>query len=75
MDADTSPLSDRYSIDTIIAGLAQDLDDLRSGKITARQAKASADLAHEIMRGIDLVVRAQKMLGDRAKAIGDQTHD
>ncbi|MDR3495340.1 MAG: hypothetical protein P4L82_12135 [Ancalomicrobiaceae bacterium] len=63
-------LSERYSIDAIITGLVTDLEDLRTGKISTREAQARAQLAHEIMRGINLVIRGQQILEQRAKMIG-----
>jgi hypothetical protein len=63
-------LSERLSLEEIIAGLADDLVALRAGRITTGEAKARAALAHEIMRGVNLVVKAGALFEARAKQIG-----
>lgn len=70
---ETTTLAERFSLDDIIHGLAADLADLRAGRISTRDAKVRADLAHEILRGIDLTVKAQKLLIERAKTIGGES--
>lgn len=59
-------LADRLSLDGLIAGLIDDLRDLRAGKISIREAHARAELARQILRGVHYVVTAQKYLEGRA---------
>lgn len=68
------------NIGSIVSGLVKDLEELRAGRLTIQQAHAHAKLAHEILRGINFVITAQKYLdakplalpagGDRPKARG-----
>lgn len=60
-------------IDQIVVGLVNDLEALRSGAITIPMARARAVLAHEILRGINLVVVGQKMIEGQAKALPSPT--
>lgn len=62
---DVSPLSDRYSLDDVIAGIARDLADLRAGKISVEDARVRADLSKQFMNGVRLVINAQKFLDAR----------
>lgn len=68
--SNASPLNERFSLDDIVHGLAEDLRLLRAGKISIDQAKASAELAKQLMNGVRLVINAQKMLEDRARIVG-----
>jgi hypothetical protein len=63
-------LSERYSLDGIIQGLAADLEALRKGEISVKDAKTRAAIAHEIMRGVRLAVEAGKIASMTAKPIG-----
>ena len=58
-------LADNLSLTDLIAGLAQDLRDLREGKISIRDAHARAELARQIFRGVHYVVSAQKFMESR----------
>lgn len=56
--------------------LIGDLNGLRSGRVSIPQARASAELARQIIRSMHLVVSAQKLIESRAKSVngeGDQT--
>lgn len=64
------PLDQRFSLETIIAGLAADLEAVRAGKMTVDAAKAQAELAKQIFNGVRLVVTAQKVLEGRLIPIG-----
>lgn len=72
--SEMTTLAERFSLDDIITGLAADLAALRAGTISTRDAKVRADLAHEILRGIDLTVKARKLLIAQAKTIGEKTN-
>jgi len=61
-----SNIADRFDLQTLIEGLAQDLKDLRAGKISVRDAHARAALGKQILRGVHYVVVAQKFLEGRA---------
>lgn len=68
-ERDTSPLADRFRLDDLIDGLSNDLNLLRGGKISVRDAQARALLAKQILRGVHYVVTAQKLLSDQARLI------
>ncbi|MGF7053951.1 hypothetical protein GGC47_003139 [Bosea sp. OAE752] len=72
---DTTPISDRFSLEDVIGGLATDLTDLRAGKISVPDAMARAELAKQIMNGVRLVVNVRKVLEKNAKQIGQGNGD
>lgn len=72
MDNDTSSLSDQLNLGALISGLIGDLKDLRTGKISNRDAQARAELARQILRGVHYVVTAQKYLDGRALPAPDR---
>lgn len=62
-------LADTYDLKGIISGLVSDLNQLRAGKISVPQARASAELARQALRGLHFVVTAQRMLMGAAKQL------
>jgi len=60
-------VSDRYSLDNIVRGIADDLLALREGKISVRDAQARALLAKQYMNGVRLVLNARNSLENSAK--------
>ena len=72
-DDGSAPIADRFDLEAVIKGLAQDLEALRAGTITKDDARVRADLAKQIMNGIRLVVTARKYLQEAAKLIGADT--
>lgn len=62
----TSPLAERFSLDTVILGLAADLDALRAGRISVDDAKTRAELGKQILNGVRIVMRGQQFLERRA---------
>jgi len=64
--SDASPLNERFSLDSVINGLAGDLTALRAGKISVEDARVRAELAKQILNGVRTVVNAQKFLEGRA---------
>lgn len=64
--SEASPLGERFNLDSVIAGLASDLDLLRAGKISVDDARVRGELAKQIMNGVRLVVNAQKYLEGRS---------
>lgn len=63
--AAATPISDRFSLDAVILGLASDLESLRAGRISVEDARVRAEMAKQIMNGVRLVVNAQKFLEQR----------
>lgn len=61
-----SPLDERFSLETIIAGLAADLVAVREGRMTVDAARANAELAKQLFNGVRLVVNAQKYIDHKA---------
>ncbi len=59
-------LSERFNIDELILGIINDLDGLRNGRISVRDAMARAELAKQAMNGVRLVITAQKFLEQQA---------
>jgi hypothetical protein len=64
---------DALNVAGIVLGLVDDLRQLRSGEITIPMARARATLAHEIIRGINLVIAGKKMIEGNALAINGPT--
>jgi len=67
--SEASPLTERFSLDDIIAGLAQDLVAVRKGTMSVDAARAQAEVAKQLFNGIRLVVNAQKYLEGRVAII------
>ena len=63
------PLTQRFNLMSFTDGLIEDLDALRSGKISVREAMARANLAKQVLRGVHYVVTAQKFLSDNARRL------
>lgn len=59
-------LTERFSLDGLILSIINDLDDLRAGKISIKDAQARAELAKQAMNGVRLVINAQRFLENRA---------
>lgn len=57
---------------SFIAGLIGDLDALRAGEISNRDASARAFLAKQILRGVYYTIMAQKFLEGKAKMLPPQ---
>ena len=64
--SDVSPLSERFSLDDVIMGLATDLVSVLEGRMSVDAARANAELAKQLFNGVRLVVNAQRMLEQRA---------
>ena len=73
--SETSPLTERFSLDDIINGLAADLIAVRGGRMSVDAARAQAELAKQLFNGVRLVVTAQKFLEGRALPIGSVAAD
>lgn len=73
---ETTDIGEAFDVPAIIYGLAQDLKDLRSGKITPKEAQVRADMAKQIFNGLRIVVSAQRFMSANAKnvpAMGSDT--
>lgn len=55
-------VADKYSLDSIVRGIADDLLALRSGAISIKDAQARALLAKQYMNGVRLVMNARNSL-------------
>lgn len=67
-DADAT-LVDHFDLGDFTRGLVQDLRDLRSGKITVRDARARADLAKQVLRSVHYVIQGRKAIEGAAKPV------
>lgn len=61
--------ADRYSLDSIVKGIADDLIALREGRISIKDAQARAELAKQYMNGVRLVMNARRSLESSAKPV------
>lgn len=68
--SDTADVTSPLSLDAIVKGLAQDLVDLRAGKISIKDAQTRALLAKQYMNGVRIVLNARRSLEENAKPIG-----
>ena len=57
-----SPVSDSLGIDKIIFGLAEDLQSLRSGKISVQDGLARAAIAKQVFNGLRLYFQAMQTM-------------
>lgn len=60
------------TVDDFTLALIQDLNDLRAGKITNVDARARAQLAHEVLRSLTIQLQGMKMISENAKLIAEQ---
>lgn len=63
----TSPIGDKFSLDSVIDGLAKDLAALRAGQISLDDARIRAEMAKQIFNGVRLVINGRRMLEKTAK--------
>lgn len=68
-DYDSAPVSESLGVESIIRGLASDLDELRSGKISVQDAIARSMLAKQIFNGVRLYLNGSKILADNARSV------
>lgn len=73
--SEASPMNERFALDTVILGLASDLEELRARKITISDAQARAELAKQIFNGVRLAINANKLLSERARLPDGASHD
>lgn len=65
----STPVSDELSLKDTIAGLSQDLKDLRAGKISPAEAHARAALAKQVWNGARIYLQAVKTIQQAAKPV------
>lgn len=68
-DYTTAPVSEQLGIPNIIAGLVNDLEELRAGKISVNDAMARSMLAKQVFNGVRLYLNGSKLLADNAKPV------
>jgi hypothetical protein len=66
-DYTSAPVSETLGIQAIIAGLANDLAELRAGKISVNDAMARSMLAKQIFNGVRIYLNGTKLLSDNAR--------
>ena len=69
MHDELTDTADRYSLDSIVKGIADDLIALREGRISIKDAQARALLAKQYMNGVRLVMNARRSLESSAKPV------
>lgn len=69
MDNAPADMTSKYSLETIVQGIADDLVALRAGTISVKDAQARAMLAKQYMNGVRLVMNARKSLELGAKPV------
>lgn len=69
---ETGPITERFDLMSFTDSLIVDLNSLRAGKISVRDALARAELAKQVLRSVGYVVVAQKYLSDSAKPVSAQ---
>lgn len=63
----STPVADELCLKEVITGLARDLSDLRSGKISPAEAHARAAIAKQIWNGARIYLQAIKTVETIAK--------
>ena len=69
MHDELTDTADRYSLDSIVKGIADDLIALREGRISIKDAQARALLSKQYMNGVRLVMNARRSLESSAKPV------
>ena len=64
-----APMSRRFNLMGFTDDLINDLEQLRRGEISVREAAARAELAKQVLRAIGLIVAAQKFIEGQAIAL------
>lgn len=68
-DYESAPVSEALGLTGIISGLANDLEELRAGKISVNDAMARSMLAKQIFNGVRIYLNGTKLLADKARAL------
>lgn len=67
----STPVADELNLKDVVNGLAQDLIDLRAGKISPAEAHARAALAKQIWNGARIYLQAIKTIQSAAKPVSE----
>jgi hypothetical protein len=70
-DYRSTPISDSLGLRDVILGLADDLKQMREGKISPSEGMARAAVAKQMFNGVRLYVQAVKTLESAAKPISE----
>ena len=73
-DYDSAPMADSLALDKVIMGLASDLDELRTGKISVNDAIARSLLAKQIFNGVRIYLNGTKILSQNAAQQACELH-
>lgn len=68
-DYESAPVSASLGLEKIISGLANDLEELRNGKISVNDAIARSLLAKQIFNGVRIYMNGTKLLSQAAVTI------
>ncbi len=71
---DNAEGQDARNLATFAHSLMDDLDALRSGKITINEAKARTEMAREILRAFHLNIQAMRFISGHAKSLPMPNH-
>ncbi|MAU46142.1 MAG: hypothetical protein CMP09_15255 [Yangia sp.] len=69
----STPVADELNLKDVITGLCQDLQDVRSGKISPAEAHARATIAKQIWNGARIYLQAIKTIQGAAKPVAKIT--
>jgi len=68
-DYDTTPVSDRLDLASVIRGLSEDLQGMRARKISPAEGLARAAIAKQIFNGVRLYLQAMNTMEKGARPI------
>lgn len=62
-------LSETFNLPGVVSGLLTDLEGLRAGRVSVKQARAAAELGRVAIMGMKVMLQAQRLLIDTAKKV------
>ena len=65
-------LTERFDLMKFTDSLICDLEKLRKGEISIKDARVRAEMARQVLRSVHLVITAQKFIEGRAKELAAQ---
>ena len=68
-DYTSAPVSSALGLESVIIGLAQDIEDLRAQKISPQDAMARSAIAKQLFNGVRIYLQAMKTLETNAKPL------
>ncbi|GIT90164.1 hypothetical protein JANAI62_03530 [Jannaschia pagri] len=71
-DYDSSPVSDSLGLQNVIVGLADDLQQMRTGQISPQDGMARAAVAKQLFNGVRMYLQAIKTMESMAKPVGGE---